>query len=170
MASASPTTVRTSARMGLDAATLEAISHGGFLHDMGKVAVPDAVLLQRGPLTEDEWAIMKRHPLTGEHICAPIHSFASVLPIIRHHHETWDGSGYPDGLAGEKIPLAARVLQTVDVYAALTADRPYRAALTPAEALDIMESELARRWWDLACFEAFASMVGEAPVALATRP
>jgi len=152
-------------RLGLDQATLEAISHGGFLHDIGKVAVPDAILLKQGALTAEEWVIMKKHPLTGEHICGPVHSFSRVLPIIRHHHEKWDGSGYPDGLAGEEIPLTARVLQTVDVYDALTTHRPYKLALSPEEALGTMEGEVARGWWDPTCFEAFASMVREDPSA-----
>ncbi|MDP2957865.1 MAG: response regulator [Longimicrobiales bacterium] len=154
---------RLGVRMGLDQATLDAISFGGFLHDIGKVAVPDAILLKAGTLTEDEWEVMKKHPLTGEHICAPVHSFSHVLPIIRHHHERWDGSGYPDGMVGEEIPVAARVLQTVDIFDALTTQRPYKAALPPEEAMDTMESEVARGWWDPACFEAFSSMVREAP-------
>ena len=93
--------------MGLEPWLVEAVSHGGILHDIGKVAVPDAVLLKEGPLTDEEWVLMKKHPLTGEHICGPVHSFRDVLPIIRHHHEKWDGSGYPDGLRGEEIPLSA---------------------------------------------------------------
>lgn len=156
---------RLGVRLGLDEATVEAISYGGFLHDIGKVAVPDAILLKQEALTPEEWVIMKKHPLTGEHICGPVHSFSRVLPIIRHHHERWDGSGYPDGLAGEEIPLTARVLQTVDIYDALTTARPYKAALSPEEALDTMESEVARGWWDPFCFEAFASMVREDPSA-----
>ncbi|MHB1193634.1 MAG: HD-GYP domain-containing protein [Longimicrobiales bacterium] len=150
-------------RLGLDQATVEAISRGGYLHDIGKVAVPDSILLKAGALTAEEWVIMKKHPLTGEHICAPVRSFRRVLPIIRHHHERWDGSGYPDGLAGEDIPLTARVLQTVDVFDALTTHRPYKVALSPEEALDTMESEVARGWWDPSCFEAFASMAREDP-------
>ncbi len=156
---------RLGARLGLDQATLEAVSHGGFLHDIGKVAVPDAILLKKGALTEEEWVVMKKHPLTGEHVCGPVRSFRRVLPIIRHHHERWDGSGYPDGLAGEEIPLTARVLQTGDIYDALTTHRPYKAALSSEEALDIMEGEVARGWWDPSCFEVFASMVREDPSA-----
>lgn len=156
---------RLGVRLGLDEATVEAIAHGGFLHDIGKVAVPDAILLKQEALTPEEWVIMKKHPLAGEHICGPVHSFRSVLPIIRHHHEKWDGSGYPDGLVGEEIPLTARVLQTVDVYDALTTARSYKAALSPEEALDMMEAEVVRGWRDPVCFEAFASMVREDPSA-----
>jgi len=151
--------------LGLDLRSVEAVAHGGILHDIGKVAVPDAVLLKRGPLTVEEWALMKRHPIQGEHICGPIHSFKDVLPIIRHHHEKWDGSGYPDGLKGDEIPLTARVLQTVDIYDALTMERPYKAALSSGQALETMMEELARGWWDPICFSAFEDMVMATPEA-----
>jgi len=153
-------------RLGLDQLALESLHIGGFLHDIGKVAVPDAILLKPGALSEEEWEIMKQHPLTGEHICAPVHSFSPVLPIIRHHHEKWDGSGYPDGLLGEDIPFAARVLQIVDVYDALTNERPYKAALSAAASLDIMRDEVARGWFDPVCYTAFASLVHEDPAGL----
>jgi putative two-component system response regulator len=91
---------------------------------------------------------MEQHPIIGERICAPMKSFRRVLPIIRHHHEKLDGSGYPDGLKGEDIPMTARILQTVDVYDALTTDRPYRKALSSQEALSIMRSEVKKGWWD----------------------
>jgi putative two-component system response regulator len=145
--------------MGLDRGLVEAVAQGGILHDIGKVAVPDAVLLKDGPLSEEDWALMKKHPITGEHICGPVHSFRDVLPIIRHHHEKWDGSGYPDGLAGEEIPLSARVLQTVDIYDALTTARPYKSAMTPGAALSTMLEEVGRGWWDPNCFSAFEEMV-----------
>jgi len=149
--------------IGMDQRAVEAVSNGGFLHDIGKVAVPDAVLLKDGPLTPEEWVLMKKHPLTGEHICGPVHSFRDVLPIIRHHHERWDGTGYPDGLRGDEIPLTARVLQTVDVYDALIAARPYKVALTPDGALEVMLEEVARGWWDPTCFAAFEGMVRANP-------
>ena len=91
---------------------------------------------------------MEQHPVAGERICTPLKSFRPVLPIIRHHHEKFDGSGYPDGLKGEEIPLTARILQTVDIYDALTTDRPYRKALTPQEGFAQMREEVKRGWWD----------------------
>lgn len=149
--------VRLGARIGLGREQLLALRRAGWLHDIGKVAVPDAVLLKPGPLTTEEFAQMKLHPVTGEKICAPLRSLRLVLPIIRHHHEKCDGSGYPDGLRGDAIPLSARVLQVVDLYDALTTDRPYRKALRREEALRTMQAEAERGWWDrtlLAKFEA----------------
>lgn len=146
-------------RLGLDNESVNALVYAGELHDIGKVAVPDAVLLKQGRLNDGEWKLMKRHPVAGEHICAPIRSFKEVLPIIRHHHERWDGSGYPDGLAGEEIPLTARVLQIVDVYDALTSPRPYKPKISRREALDIMQREVERGWWDSEVFAAFRDCV-----------
>jgi putative two-component system response regulator len=97
-------------RVGLPAEQITALRRAGTVHDVGKVAVPDAILLKPGPLRPDEWGIMRKHPVIGERICAPLKSFRFVLPIIRHHHERFDGSGYPDGLKGEAVPLTARVL------------------------------------------------------------
>ena len=97
-----------------------ALRRAGTVHDIGKVAVPEHVLLKPGPLTPEEWKVMKQHPVVGERICAPLKSFRHVLPVIRSHHEKLDGSGYPDGLKGDEIPLTARVLQVVDIYDALT--------------------------------------------------
>ena len=156
---------RLGARLGLDRKTLDALSQAGYLHDIGKVAVPDTILLKPGPLTEDEWRVMKRHPLLGEHICEPIHTFRVVLPVIRHHHEKGDGSGYPDGLTADQIPIAARVLQTVDVYDALVSHRPYKPPLPYARALAIMGEEVDRGWWDRTCVETFATMVRAEPSA-----
>jgi putative two-component system response regulator len=91
---------------------------------------------------------MEQHTVIGERICAPLRSFRHVLPIIRHHHEKWDGAGYPDGLKGEQIPLTARILQVTDIYDALTTDRPYRRALSSEQAFAIMREEVKRGWWD----------------------
>jgi len=127
---------------------LEALRKAGTVHDVGKVCVPDAVLRKAGPLTDEECLLMREHPVVGEDICRPLKSFSLVLPIIRHHHERMDGSGYPDGLAGDAIPVTARILSIVDVYDALTTDRPYRSALSPEEALEIMSEEVENGWWD----------------------
>lgn len=119
---------------------------GGYLHDIGKVGIPDAVLLKKGPFTPEEREIMNNHVLIGEKICKPLRSMRGVLPIIRYHHERWDGTGYPDGLGGEEIPYLAQVFQVIDIYDALTSERPYKRAFTVAEALEIMEQETQRGW------------------------
>ncbi|MBI4444151.1 MAG: response regulator [Acidobacteria bacterium] len=151
--------VRFGERMGLPEEQLQALRRSGIVHDIGKVAVPDSILLKPGPLSEQEWAIMREHPATGERICAPLKSFRLVLPIIRHHHEKFDGSGYPDGLRGDEIPLTARVLQIVDVYDALTTERPYKPALPWSETLNTMEQEVKKGWWDPRLFAEFRHMM-----------
>lgn len=120
--------------LGLATADAESIAQAGLLHDIGKIGVPEAVLTKTGPLTEIEWRAMRRHPVVGAQIVAPFDFLAVGALIIRHHHERWDGSGYPDGLAGEAIPLGARIVAVADVYDALTSDRPYRPALPVSEA------------------------------------
>ena len=123
-------------RLGLLPADLDAVTYGALLHDVGKIGVPDSVLTKVGPLTEEEWVLIRRHPEIGERICAPLESFAAFGPIIRHHHERWDGTGYPDGLRGEATSLGARIVGIVDAFDAMTHDRPYRRALTSEQALD----------------------------------
>jgi putative two-component system response regulator len=127
---------------------LEELRLGCLLHDIGKVAVPDSIILKPGPLNPQEAEIMRQHPVTGEQICAPLKSLRPILPIIRHHHERMDGTGYPDGLHGEEIPLKARILRVVDVYDALINDRPYREALSSQEALEILHQEAMYGWID----------------------
>jgi putative two-component system response regulator len=134
--------------LGLPRPQLLALHRGGFLHDIGKVAVPDAILYKPGRLDENEWPLMQSHAIKGEEICRPMKSLALVLPVIRNHHERWDGSGYPDGLRGEQIPLAARILQIADIYDALTTARPYKPAFSQAEALGMLDDEVARGWRD----------------------
>jgi len=146
-------------RLGVTEEQIKALRRAGVVHDIGKVAVADSILLKPGPLTADEAKIMQKHPVVGERICAPLKTFRLVLPIIRHHHEKHDGTGYPDGLQGEEIPLTARILQLSDVYDALTTDRPYKVAFTPEVALDLMEEEAERGWWDRELFEAFREMI-----------
>ena len=118
-------------QLGLPEQQRMALRRAGIVHDIGKIGVPEHVLVKAGPLTDEEWSIMKQHPVAGERICAPLKSFRLVLPIIRHHHEKLDGSGYPDGLKGDQVPLTARILQITDIYDALTTDRPYRKAMPP---------------------------------------
>ena len=146
--------------LGLDSEAIKALRRAGYLHDIGKIGIPDAVLLKPGKLDEAEWVIMRSHVEIGVQICAPLRTLRPVLPIIRHHHERRDGSGYPDGLSGDGIPLLARVFQVVDVFDALTNDRPYRQALSPEGALAVQREEEARGWWDREILEAFAAMVG----------
>ena len=146
-------------RLGVPEEQIKALRRAGVVHDIGKVAVPDSILLKPGPLTPDETKVMQKHPVVGERICAPLKTFRLVLPIIRHHHEKHNGTGYPDGLRGEDIPLTARILQLSDVYDALTTDRPYKVAFTPEVALDLMGEEAERGWWDRELFDAFREMI-----------
>lgn len=127
---------------------LAALYRGGLLHDVGKVGVSDSVLLKKGPLTEGEYEAMKRHTVIGDAICGELRSLRLVRPIVRHHHERLDGSGYPDGLRGDAIPLLAQIVGLVDVYDALTTDRPYRAALEPERAYEELLAEADRGWRD----------------------
>lgn len=145
--------------LGLSRSELLALYRGGFLHDIGKIAIPDAILFKKGFLNDEEWFVMRGHTIKGEEICRPMKSLAQVLPIIRNHHERWDGSGYPDGLAGENIPLLARILQTADIYDALTTKRPYKPALSHTEAVRVMEEEVARGWRDPELVPLFAETV-----------
>ncbi len=151
--------------LGLPEDQILALRRAGTLHDIGKVAVPDTILLKPGPLSPEEQAVMREHTVVGERICASLRSLQLVLPIIRHHHERLDGTGYPDALAGEEIPYTARVLQVVDVYDALSTDRPYRKAQSPARALSILQDEADRGWWDPIVVTAFTNMVRDQPAA-----
>ncbi len=146
-------------KLGLSDELRVAMRRGGLIHDIGKLAVPEHILLKPGPLTPEERKIMEQHTVIGERICAPLRSFRHVLPIIRHHHEKQDGSGYPDGLKGAEVPLTARILQITDIYDALTTDRPYRKALPVEKALAIMREEVKRGWWDGAVLDEFESLV-----------
>jgi putative two-component system response regulator len=147
------------ASLGLPREDILALERGGYLHDVGKVAIPDSVLFKPGPLTTDEWTVMKSHAERGERICLRVRSLAPVLPIIRHHHERWDGTGYPDGLKGEEIPLLARILQLADIYDALIANRPYKRAFTPEEAVQIMREEAVKGWRDPSLVSTFADLL-----------
>jgi len=144
--------------LGLERADLAALYRGGYLHDVGKVGIPDAILFKPGKLTTEEWEVMRSHPARGENICRGLPSLAPVLPVIRSHHERWDGSGYPDGLKGEEIPLLARVLQVADIYDALTSARPYKRAFAPEEATAILRSETRKGWRDPNVVEVFLSL------------
>lgn len=147
--------------IGLKRDSLVALYRGGYLHDVGKVGIPDSILFKPARLSADEWIVMRSHPARGEEICRPLQSLRQVLPIIRHHHERWDGSGYPDGLRREQIPLLARILQMADIYDALTSPRPYKPAYLPAHALELIEEETACGWRDPRIFKLFARLHSE---------
>ena len=145
--------------LGLDEDKVTALRRGGYLHDLGKIAVPDEILKKGANLTADEWVIMRRHPITGENICRPLKSLRLVLPIIRNHHEHFNGSGYPDGLSGQSIPLLARILQVVDIYDALTTTRPYKPALSHEQAALTMREEARSGLWDPQLVAQFFAML-----------
>lgn len=130
----------------LDLAAIQDLTAAAHLHDIGTVAIPDAILLKTDRLTAAEKTIVEQHVLIGEQLCRPLRNFRGVLPIIRHHHERWDGSGYPDSLKQDEIPWLAQVFQTLDIYDALTSPRPYKQALDTATALQIMQQEAERGW------------------------
>jgi len=133
-------------RLALPDEDLEALYQGGFLHDLGKIAIPDGVLLKPGPLSDREFEVMKQHPIVGARLCGGLRSLRRVQPIVRHHHERLDGSGYPDGLKGGQIPLLAQIMAIVDIYDALTTPRPYRPALDRGAACEELGREAARHW------------------------
>jgi len=137
---------RIGARMGLSPEELEALYRGGIIHDIGKIGIPDAILLKPGGLDREERIRMNLHPIIGENIVAPLRSSADLRPMIRHHHERYDGTGYPDRLANEEIPLLARILSVCDAYDALVNDRPYRERLSREQALAILREGAGRQW------------------------
>ncbi len=145
--------------LGLEEAQIITLRRAGLVHDIGKVAVPDSILLKPTRLTAAERKIMQNHTIVGERICSPLKSFHLVLPVIRHHHEKMNGTGYPDKLTGEHIPLTARILQIVDVYDALTTSRPYKRALPVEEALAVMRKEVGKGWWDPRVFAEFERLI-----------
>ena len=150
--------------LGLPPYEAEAIGRAGLLHDIGKIGVPEAVLRKPGGLDDDEWALMRKHPLIGAQIVAPFEFFGGGALTIRHHHERCDGSGYPDGLAGDAIPIGARIVAVADVCDALTSDRPYRAALPHDAALDYLARQ-AGRTLDARAVTAFLGLAREIPSA-----
>ena len=145
--------------LGLDETDLGALERGGFLHDIGKIAVPDAVLLKDGKLDQQESRVMREHPVVGDALCSGLRSLNNVRPIVRHHHERLDGSGYPDGLRSTAVPLLAQIVGVVDVFDALTSERPYHAARTRAEALDVLTTEASKGWRDRALVDALVDVL-----------
>jgi putative two-component system response regulator len=144
--------------IGLEATALRALTFGALLHDIGKIGVSDAILTKAGPLTADEWTEMRRHPLIGQRICEPLAMSRAFTPIIRNHHERWDGNGYPDRLRGESIPIGARNVGIVDAFDAMIHDRPYRAGRTPEEATTVLRKETGKQF-DPGLVPAFLSVI-----------
>jgi putative two-component system response regulator len=138
--------VRLGKELRLDERQLLLLRYGGIVHDIGKIGVSEAILQKPGPLTPEEWVEIRRHPLIGERICAPLRMSSALAPIVRHHHERWDGSGYVDGLAGEEIPLLARVIGVVDAFDAMSADRPYRKAMPFEHVLAVLNAGRGSHW------------------------
>ena len=138
---------------------LHALHRGGFLHDIGMLAIPDEVLKKSGPLDPEEFELMKSHTTVGDSLCGNLRSREPVRPIIRHHHERLDGSGYPDGLAGDDIPLIAQIIGVVDVYDAVTTRRPYQGAHSSQEAFEILRGQVVRGWRRPDLVDTFATLV-----------
>lgn len=147
---------------GLADSSVQTVTRAGLLHDLGKIGIPEAILRKPAPLTEVEWEVMRRHPVVGAQIVAPLEFFAEGAFVIRHHHERVDGSGYPDGLAGAAIPFGARIVAVADVYDALTSDRPYRQRLSHDRALDLLRAE-AGRTLDSELVHLFCMLLSDGP-------
>jgi putative nucleotidyltransferase with HDIG domain len=149
----------------LDKERISVLRLGALLHDVGKLVVPSAVLLKRGPLTDEELGLMRRHPAAGARMLRSLGAPETILPLVLHHHERWDGAGYPTGRRGDDIPLEARVLCIADSFDAMTSTRPYRASWTPDEALEELE-RCAGTQFDPDLVSAFAKAWAEAGLGL----
>jgi putative two-component system response regulator len=147
--------------LGLSGHELDDLAFAAHLHDIGTIVIPDAVMLKTGELTTEEKELIRQHVLIGEEICQPLRNRSGVLPIVRHHHERWDGTGYPDGLAGEAIPYLAQIFQVIDIYDALTSDRPHKKAYSPEAALEIMREETIKGWRNPELIEQFTCFIRE---------
>ena len=145
--------------LGLTPAEIEDLAFAAHLHDIGTIAIPDAVMLKAGELTPEEKELIGQHVLFGEQICQPLRNRSGVLPIVRHHHERWDGTGYPDGLSGTDIPYLAQVFQVIDIFDALTSDRPHKKAYSPNSALQIIIEEAQKGWRNPELVEQFTTFI-----------
>ncbi len=144
--------------LGLDGERIEALRRGAFLHDVGKIGIPDAVLHKKGRLTAIERALMEEHPVIGERLCGALRSLKLVRPIVRHHHERRDGSGYPDGLNGDAVPLLAEIVGIVDTFDAMTTTRPYRQGRPHAAAYDELRREASEGKWQSNLVDTFIQL------------
>jgi putative two-component system response regulator len=145
--------------LGLGGTDLQALHRGGFLHDIGMLAIPPAVLQRPGPLEPEEFAMVKSHTVLGDDLCRNLRSLQTVRPIVRHHHERLDGSGYPDGLQGNEVPLLAQIIGVVDVYDAVTSRRPYQPVQSTDEAVQLLREQADRGWRQREIVEAFAGII-----------
>jgi putative two-component system response regulator len=145
--------------LGLDTAQLRILKYGAILHNVGKIAIPDSILEKTGPLSPREMAMFQQHTRIGCDICAPLKPLKAVLPIVRHHKEHWDGTGYPDGLSGDAIPLGAQIVGIVDVYTALISDRPYRRAVPHGEAVRRLRAQTREGWHNPELVEKFLQII-----------
>jgi len=145
--------------LGLDYDQLESLRRGSVLHDIGKLGIPDAILLKKGKLDGDEWEVMKQHPAIGAALCSPLKTMRGTVDIIRCHHEKWNGSGYPAGLKGEQIPYLARVFQVIDIYDALSTERPFKLAFPKEKVIQIMQEETEKGFWDPELVDRFLNLL-----------
>ncbi len=151
--------------LGLEQKDIRTLERASILHDVGKIGIPDTLLLKPEKLNEEEWEIMRQHPVLGEEICHPLRSLQDVCPIIRHHHEKYNGTGYPDGIVGESIPYLARVFQIIDAFDAMTTERPYKPAFSLKKTLKTLKEETAQGIWDPKLMEKFIEFIERNPKA-----
>jgi putative two-component system response regulator len=145
--------------LGLSEEELNALRRGGVLHDIGKLGIPDSILLKQGSLSDEEWVVMRSHTTIGAHLCGGLATMRMVVPIIMSHHERWDGSGYPHGLSGQSIPLLARVFQIADIYDALASARPYKTAFTTQQIVEVFQKETDKGWRDKELVDVFLNIL-----------
>jgi len=151
--------------LGLDEKARKTLMRASIIHDVGKIGIPDSILVKPGKLTEKEWEIMRTHPILGEEICHPLRTLKDVCPLVRHHHERWNGTGYPDGLVGDSIPYLARVFQIADAFDAMMRKRPYKRAFTLEETKSTLAEETGRGMWDPSLIKKFFEYIEKNPKA-----
>jgi putative two-component system response regulator len=150
--------------LGLGNPDLQALHRGGFLHDIGMLVIPSAVLQKPAPLDAEEFALVKSHTVLGDDLCRNLRSLQAVRPIVRHHHERLDGSGYPDGLKGAEVPLLAQIIGVVDVYDAVTSRRPYQPVRSANDAVQLLRDEVERGWRQREIVDAFEGVIHCGPL------
>ena len=146
-------------KLGVNEDDLQALQRGGFLHDIGMLAIPDPVLKKEGRLSPEEYELVKSHTVIGDSLCEKLRSLSSVRPIVRHHHERFNGSGYPDGLHGDGIPLLAQIVGIIDVYDAVTTRRSYQQAKPTDAAVEILRRQVEQGWRRHDLVEEFVTMI-----------
>lgn len=152
---------RLAERMGVDPGPRLEMRRGALFHDLGKIVIPDAVLRKPGTLTPDERAIIEQHPVVGNELLAPMRTMQKALPVVHWHHERLDGSGYPDGISGDLIPMAVRIVTVSDIFDALTTDRSFRRALSVETAMEILAEGVGKGWWDRHVFGELRGMIAQ---------